>query len=84
MKDREARTSIESLRKEVAALRKAFDALFDVVAEDLGYEAAMNYDVIWPGYTCRPGSPRTFAVTRAPEKLLRRPGRVLAKKVRTS
>lgn len=83
MKDREARQGlidqrfdlkeqqkqIAGLAAQIAELRAAYDALFDVVASDLGYQAqaAPSSPGFYMPESCRRrASPRTFEMTRPP------------------
>lgn len=65
------RTDVNNLSAEVTALTEAFNAFFDAVAQDLGYEAAKEYGGTSFGYfppKLFPSSPRRLAETVTPEK----------------
>lgn len=65
-------TQVSNLEKEVAALRTAFDALFDVVAEELGYAPATFVSYGFGGFGGPyKHSPRQLAVTQPEPKLIR-------------
>ena len=65
---------VEAAEKATAALQDAFDAFFDAVAEDLGYQSAIGryYGVLEPsdGFSLRTraSSPRRLLETVTPEK----------------
>lgn len=68
------KAQLESLTKRMHALEEshkelvsAFDALFDAVAEDLGYEAVQRFSWHLP-HMSLPVSPRTLAETVKPEQ----------------
>lgn len=63
------RTDIEALRTQLWALQAAYDALFDVVASDLGYEAVVDglrTAFLLPRGMWAKVSPRQFAKTTPP------------------
>ncbi len=61
----------------LSELQTAFDALFDIVAADLGYEAAAEVAYLGMGMSlkCSPTSPRQFAKTKPKSELVRVPAR---------
>ncbi len=88
MKDQYARDEIARLnaRREAEikllfarldGLQAAYDALFDIVAADLGYEADAPACYVGMGMSlkCSPTSPRQFAKTKPKSELVRVPAR---------
>lgn len=83
VKDETARETIEALRKELRELRNAYNAWFDLVAPELGFQAEKG--IVAAGYGWEVGlyNPRQAASTTKPAetKVVRVEPIICAKKV---